>query len=113
MHLCDEADGSVLEVKDGGGVPVLGGVHVALRGGRHDEEAVAQRCLDYPVAELELLPGVVCHVSEGDALPPYRCISIFYVLNIYRNFQLPIFGSISNSIEYSTQEFYVKLKMII
>ena len=73
-YLRDEADGAVLEVEDGGGVPVLGGVHVALRGGRHDEVPVAKRRLDYPVTELELLPGVVCHVSQGDALPSCRCI---------------------------------------
>ena len=63
LYLRNEADGAILEVEDGGCVPVLGGVHVALRGGRHNEVAVAQRRLDYPVAELELLPSIVGHVS--------------------------------------------------
>ena len=66
--LRDEADGAVLEVEDGGRVPVLGGVDVALRGRGHHQVTVAQRRLDYAVAELQLLPRVVRHVAQGDAL---------------------------------------------
>ena len=73
-YLCDEADGPVLEVEDGWCVPILGGVDVALRGGGHHEVPVPQRRLDDPVAELQLLPRVVRHVAQGDALPSCRRI---------------------------------------
>ena len=68
LRLLDQADRTVFEVKDGGRVPVLGGVDVALGGGHHHQEAVVQAQLDNPVAKLQRLPGVVGNIAQGDGL---------------------------------------------
>ena len=64
MSFCldDEGDGSALQVEDGRGVPVLGGVDVALGRRDHHQMVEPQGELDDPVPELQLLPGVVGNV---------------------------------------------------
>ena len=101
VGLQQEGHAALLEVEDDRGVPVLGGVHVALRGGGDHQVAVAETCLggdldiwvngeesvcnemlmkklvvmnmggaylDDPVAELQLLPGLVGDVAQVDRL---------------------------------------------
>ena len=69
LGLQHQRDGAVLEVEDGGRVPVAGGVDVALGGGDDHQVAVVEGDLDDAVAELEPLPRVVRHVPQGDRLP--------------------------------------------
>ena len=45
VGLQQEGHAALLEVEDNRGVPVLGGVHVALRGGGDHQVAVAETCL--------------------------------------------------------------------
>ena len=68
--LSDQRHRALLQVEDGGRVPVLGGVDVALGGGGHHQVTVGQTHLDDSVSELQLLPGVVGHVPQRDGLPP-------------------------------------------
>ena len=112
VGLQQEGHAALLEVEDDRGVPVLGGVHVALRGGGDHQVAVAETCLggdldiwvdgeesvcnedvdekvggdesadgddygeahlDDPVAELQLLPGLVGDVAQVDRLSTCHC----------------------------------------
>ena len=45
VGLQQEGHAALLEVEDDRGVPVLGGVHVALRGGGDHQVAMAETCL--------------------------------------------------------------------
>ena len=69
VGLQQEGHTALLQVEDDRGVPVLGGVHIALGGGGDNKVAMAEARLDNPIPELQLLPGFVCHVAQADSFP--------------------------------------------
>ena len=69
VGLQEEGNAALLQVKDDRGVPVLGGVDVALGGGGDNQVTVAEAGLDDPVPELQLLPSFVGHVAQADRFP--------------------------------------------
>ena len=76
VGLQQEGHAALLQVEDDRGVPVLGGVHVALGGGGNHQVAVAEACLDDPISKLQLLPSFVCHVAEADSFPSrHSCLN--------------------------------------